>query len=66
METSQGYIKINSDNREDVGTIYKVLEYFRRNPNSTAVQLTLEYPNGKQVRRVVPYHYIEWLEDGEY
>ena len=61
METLQGYIKINSDDWEDAGTIYKVLEYLRRDPNSTAVQLTLEYPSGKQVRRVVPYHYIEWL-----
>lgn len=62
---STGYIKINSDDWQDAGAIYKVVEYFRRNPESTAVELILEY-NDKQITRVVPYHWIEWIEDGDW
>lgn len=65
-ENSTGYIMINSDEWEDAGTIYKVVEYFRRNPESTAVELTLEHKHGQRVRRVVPYHWIEWIEDGDW
>lgn len=59
-----GYIRIDSDDWDDAGKTYKVLEYFRRNPESTAVELTLEY-NNEIIKKVVPYHWIEWIEDGE-
>ena len=59
------YIKINSDEWEDADNIYKVIEYFRRDPASTAVELTLEYTHGQKVRRVVSYHWIEWIPDGD-
>jgi hypothetical protein len=60
-----GYIKINSDNWEDAGKIYRVNEYYRPNPESTAVHLVLEY-NNEQIKKVVPYHWIEWIEDGDW
>ena len=60
-----GFIKINSDNTEDHDKIYKVREYFRRNHDSTAVELTLEYKD-EQIKKVVPYHWIEWIEDGDW
>lgn len=60
-----GYIKIDSDMWDDAGKVYKVIEYFRRNPESTAVELVLEY-NNEQITKVVPYHWIEWIEDGDW
>lgn len=60
-----GYIKIDSDNWEDAGKIYRVHEYFRSDPKSTAVHLVLEYDN-EQIKKVVPYHWIEWIEDGDW
>ena len=63
---STGYIKIDSDQWEDAGTIYRVLEYSRTNPESTAVDLLLELTHGQTIRRVVPYHWIEWIPDGEW
>ena len=63
---STGYIKIDSDQWEDAGTIYRVLEYSRINPESTAVELLLEHTHGQRIRRVVPYHWIEWIPDGEW
>lgn len=65
MMNNTGYIKINSDNWDDAGKIYKVVEYFRRNPESTAVELTLEC-NNETIHKVVPYHWIEWIEDGDW
>lgn len=62
--SNTGYIMINSDEWEDAGTIYKVNEYFRRN-ESTAVELTLELEEGQIIRRVVPVHWIEWVDDGD-
>ncbi len=59
-----GLIRINSDDWQDSGKIYRVVEYFRRNSDSTAVELTLEH-NNEQTHRVVPYHWIEWIEDGD-
>ncbi len=59
-----GLIRINSDDWQDSGKIYRVVEYFRRNFDSTAVELTLEH-NNEQTQRVVPYHWIEWIEDGD-
>lgn len=56
------YIRINSDEWEDAGTIYEVLTSERR-PNSTAVELLLELEGGQRLRRVVPYHWIEWMDN---
>ena len=56
-----GMITIDSDEWQDAGQIYNVLEYNRRE-NSTAVELTLELTGGQIVKRVVPYHWIEWIE----
>ena len=64
-ENSTGYIKINSDDWQDAGKIYKVVEYFRRDPDSTAVELTIEHKQ-ETLKRVVPYHWIEWIEDGDW
>lgn len=60
-----GYLKINSDNWEDAGKIYRVHVYSRPNPESTAVHLKLEY-NGEEINKVVPYHWIEWIEDKDW
>ena len=56
-----GMITIDSDEWQDAGQIYNVLEY-NRVENSTAVELTLELTGGQIVKRVVPYHWIEWIE----
>jgi hypothetical protein len=56
------YVKIDSDDWEDVGKIYKVVSYFRRS-NSTAAELELELENGKTIRRVVAYHMLEWIDE---
>lgn len=64
QENSTGYIKIDEDKFQDAGKIYKVLSYFRRD-NSTAVELELEF-NGRTMKRVVPIHAIEWIEDGNW
>ena len=61
---STGYIKINSDEWQDAGKIYKVLEHYRR-PDSTAVELVLECEK-EQTKRVVPYHWIEWIPDEDW
>ena len=65
MYNNTGYIKINSDNWDDAGKVYKVIEHYRRNPESTAVELILEY-NDETIKKVVPYHWIEWIEDGDW
>lgn len=59
--TKTGYIMINSDEWEDAGTVYKLIEYNRRK-NSTAVELVLELKGGHRQARVVPYHWIEWID----
>ena len=64
-DNTTGYIIINSDKWEDAGKIYKVLEYYRRDPNSTAVELTLEH-SGETIKKVVPFHWIEWIPDGDW
>lgn len=61
-----GYIKIDSNQWSDAGRLYKVLKYFRRDPDSTAVELTLEHENGMVETRVVPSYQIEWIEDGDW
>lgn len=58
------YIRLDNDDWEDAGKTYKLLSYNRRNPNSTAVELELEYA-GQVNKRVVPVHVIEWLENDE-
>lgn len=65
MMNRTGYIKIHSDEWEDAGQLYKVINYERRE-NSTAVELTLEHHNGRKEGRVVPHHWIEWIEDGDW
>lgn len=55
------YITIDSDDWQDAGTIYEVLEYTRRE-NSTAVELALRLEGGQKLTRVVPYHWIEWID----
>lgn len=55
------YIKIDSDNWDDVGKVWLVLEQFTK-PTSTACQLILEDTSTKEVtHRVVSSHQIEWL-----
>lgn len=66
LMNNTGYIKLDSDDWSDAGKIYKVLEYFRRDVNSTSVHLTLEHENGLVEGRVVPLHWIEWIEDGDW
>jgi len=56
------YIKIDSDQWDDVNKVWGVLEYHTR-PNSTGVDLVLEDTSTKQtVHRVVANNQIEWLE----
>lgn len=64
-DNTTGYIAIDSGDWEDAGKIYKVHEYYRPNQESTAVHLTLEH-NGQQIKKVVPYHWIEWIPDGDW
>ena len=54
------YIKLDNDQWEDAGNIYKVIKSVRR-PNSTAVELTIEHKNGHREVRVVPNNQIDWL-----
>jgi hypothetical protein len=51
--------KIHSDFWDDIGKIYNVVSYEKRQ-ESTAIALTLEY-NGSIIRKVVPIHEVEWL-----
>jgi hypothetical protein len=56
------YIRIDSDNWDDVGIVYAVLEYSKSN-SSTAVTLILENVETKKVtKRVVANHQIVWLQ----
>lgn len=60
------YIKIDNDQWNDLGKVWRVLEYHTR-PNSTAVQLVLEDTTTNEVHtRVVASHQIEWLEAKDY
>jgi len=54
-------IKLHSDEWRDLNESYKVLSYYRRDPNSTAVELELETYSGDIQKRVVPHHWIEWV-----
>lgn len=57
------YIRIHSDQWDDIGKIWFVEEYKTRK-NSTAIQLTLRDPLGRVDKRVVPSNQIEWIEEG--
>lgn len=54
--------KLNTDEWNDVGVIYTVHSYSRRE-ESTGVLLNLEFPDGTMITRTVPIHEIEWIED---
>jgi hypothetical protein len=56
------YCKLNNDKWSDVGVVYFVHSYSRRE-NSTATELLLEYPDGSLEKRVVAFHQIEWIDD---
>jgi hypothetical protein len=56
------YIKIDNDNWDDINTVWRVLEYVRRE-HTTGVSLVLEDAYTKKVvHRVVPSHQIIELE----
>ena len=62
-----GYAKINSDEWQDSGATYKVLELNRYEDTrmSTRVELLIQHEGGQKERRVVPLHWIEWIKDGD-
>jgi hypothetical protein len=66
QSNTTGYIMIHSDDYADAGKLYKVIEYFRRQPESTAAELIIEHAGGQKERRVVPYYWIEWIPDGDW
>jgi hypothetical protein len=57
--------RINSDSWEDAGKVYFV-HSLKSRPNSTGVTLNLEDEDGNIVERVVAFHQIEWVQDGNY
>lgn len=60
-----GYVRINSDEWQDSGVTYKVLELNRYEDTrmSTQVELLIEHNGGQKERRVVPFHWIEWVDN---
>ena len=56
----QDLVRLDTDDWEDAGKVYKVLASHRR-PNSTATELKLEH-NGIVSNRVVAYHQIEYVD----
>ena len=58
------HIRLDNDEWDDIGKTYKLISYNRRNPDSTAVELELEYA-GQVTKRVAPVHVIEWVEKDE-
>lgn len=54
-------IMIHSDEWRDLNTIYTVISYARRDPESTAVELVIETADGSQETRVVPVQWISWI-----
>ena len=65
MADDTKYVTIDSDEWEDAGKIYRVVQYSRQ-PNTTSVELVLEYEGGQLHQRVVPYYSIRWVEGNEY
>ena len=54
---------INNDMWEDAGKTYFV-HSLKSRPNSTGVTLNLEDEDGNISERVVAFHQIEWIDDG--
>jgi hypothetical protein len=54
--------KLDTDEFQDVGRVYTVLRYSRRD-NSTAVELELRLEDGSTLVKTVATHEIEWIED---
>ena len=65
MADDTRYITIDSDEWEDAGRVYRVIEYSRLN-HTNGVELTLEHEGGQLHRRVVPYYSIRWVEGNDY
>lgn len=61
-----GYIKLNSNDYADAGTLYKVIEYRECDPVIGTVELLLELQGGQKQQRVVPQQWVEWIPDGEW
>jgi hypothetical protein len=65
MADDTKYITIDSDEWEDAGKIYRVVQY-TRSDNTNSVELTLEHEGGQLYQRVVPYYSIKWVEGKDY
>jgi hypothetical protein len=52
--------KINNDNWDDLGVIFKIHSYSTR-IDSSAVMMRLEHPDGTITDRTVPLNQIEWI-----
>ena len=65
MADDTKYITIDSDEWEDAGKIYRVVQY-TRSDNTNSVELTLEHEGGQLHQRVVPYYSIRWVEGKDY
>jgi hypothetical protein len=55
------YIMLDNDKWEDAGKKYKLISLNRR-PESTAVELELEY-NGEILHKVEAYHNIHFIDE---
>lgn len=63
MRNFTGFVRINDDSWDDIKEQYKVIEYYRRNHGtSSAVEMTLETSSGEIIKKVFPFHWIEWME----
>lgn len=65
MADDTKYVSIDSDEWQDLGKVYRVVEYNRGN-HPTSVQLTIENEDGQLHQRVVPSYSIRWVEGKEY
>jgi hypothetical protein len=54
---------INNDKWEDVDKVYCV-HSLKSRPNSTGVTLNLEDQDGNISEKMVAFHQIEWIDDG--
>jgi hypothetical protein len=57
------YIRINSDDWADAGQIY-ALDFYARREDSSACEIRY-FKDNKPVVRVVPFHWIEFLEEND-
>lgn len=62
---STGYIKLVNDKWDENGKIYRLLSYYKPE-DSTGCHVELEAQNGTIERKVVPFHDIEWIPDGDW